>query len=159
MDAKIDRPVKKLPDEYVFEIQGSGEPLLISLACEEYYDGQCSVRGNYWTTRYVGYKSQYQSPSFEIRSLDGRVAEISLPTCKELPEYDRFRLEQLRVRVGGIPYSHQSSAGSQHTFRPPPGPMYQDEDPIILEFRVNYQVNEPTVNKSKHADAEKRAGV
>lgn len=159
LDAKIDRPVKALPGEYVFDIQGTGDPLEISLACEKYYDGQCSVRGNYWSTRYVGYDSQYQSPSFEVRSRDGRVAEISLPICKDLPEEQRFRLDQLRVKVNGIPYSHQSSEGSQHTFRPPPGPMYKDKEPITLDFKVNYHIVEPTVNKSKHADAERRAGV
>jgi len=136
IDAKI--PRTPIPMEPIsVEIAYSGAPVVQrEIHCERYYDALCAERGNYWSVRQVGMKSQHDISWVSIQ--DPRIGEIrlDLPLCNYVHQGRVTTLKWVHPMINGEHYSYVKSAGRIHIYRTWSKGSWK---PIELEF--DYKIN------------------
>ena len=118
LDAKTPRDVRPHPYYFDTTVVLDGAAAKRRIYCEEYYDAQCSVRGNGWHWREVGLEN-YFSQSIQTWESEPDFV-VKLPTCTALVR----RHDALTIGDFGF------MKGSEHLF-------LGDSDPPLYEVRVD----------------------
>ncbi|WAJ71930.1 hypothetical protein [Catenovulum adriaticum] len=89
LDAKI--PKKSLEDDQAFHVfytnTKTGVVTERTILCEQFYNAQCSARGNYWDWRHAAKPDKYN-----LTLNDGRAVSLNAPLCTDLVNKDRTGL-------------------------------------------------------------------
>lgn len=89
LDSKI--PRMSIKDDQIFEVYYTNTKTGVvterTISCEQFYNAQCSVRGNYWDWQYA-----VKPNTYKITLNDGRDVSLNAPLCTDLVNEDRTGL-------------------------------------------------------------------
>ena len=89
LDSKIEREPRPIDGETVFELTfPDGETYTHIIKCEQYYDAQCTYRGNSWRIREVGLANDAKRSHIPLESENGNAYELTLIDCKRINKDD-----------------------------------------------------------------------
>ena len=114
---KIEREVRPIEKEFLIDLDFQNTLISKNIKCEEYYDAMCSVRGNYWSVREVGFESQYQTSRFDFYEKGvGRVS-IPIPKCIDMVRRIDTPLNHIIIQIDGENYWLTQSKGKTRTYK------------------------------------------
>ncbi len=105
---------------------------------EDYYDTICAERGNYWSIREVGSKSQYQTSKFKFTDAKLEKVEIPIPSCRDMVNGKEYSLQDIVPQINGDNYWLQSCDGTVCTFLTT---KYKNQEPKTVVVNWSLKVN------------------
>lgn len=141
LDAKFQREPEPIAGTHSITLKTDKKTHKLNIQCERYYDAQCSTRGNFWRVRAKGAERETYVGNLKFNLPDNYVAEVQLPTCKQLWARE-LSAKMLRVTVSNMLYYYQRSKNNIHIYkRLDRGKALPRE--IELYIDINYQyINE-----------------
>jgi len=134
LDSLIPRKVTALPKPFLVEVRMSdGRRIKREIHCENYYDTENGVGGNFWAIRERGMVGLHD-PSRVAVAIDGvGTVNFVMPTCTDLASGAEIRVGHMLLLINGAIYGHARSEGSTHTYIPR---IAHQGDNVTLEFEV-----------------------
>jgi len=117
---------------------GVQDSITTKIQCEEYYDGQCSTRGNSWAWREAGSDSKYDENEIELEDKTFGSVVIPLPRCVDLVKKINVVKAESIIKINGETFFLIQSSGDKHTYGPSDFNERHKQN-IEIEYRVRVE--------------------
>ena len=139
IDSIIPRSPNPVNRSFNIELEFQGQVVNKEIYCEEYYDAQCSARGNSWRFREIGKLSGNDKSYFEL-SDDGLGKVIyPVPSCDSMLQTRSVTsLKQLTPVINGEKFHLSSSKDNVQTYVSWP---FDESRKKFYEIEVSMKIN------------------
>ena len=137
IDSKFERKPRPIDQVYNVELEIDGQTFTKEIRCEHYYDAMCAARGNFWSIREVGAKSQYQSSKMLYKHPLYKLIEFPVPVCLNMVENKDLVLNHLLPKIDGKTHWITASAGKRRTYKTSRNAPNSEAVVVELTVKIN----------------------
>ena len=139
IDHQFERDPVPISEPYVVTLEFADRaPVSRTVHCEHYYDSMCAERGNYWSIREVGKRTQYDTSEFRIEDEVFGEVLVPLPACSAVIQDREISLENIVLKVNGRPMWLRASDGDLRTYQTA---AFAGEAPEQIQLRLMISVD------------------